>query len=177
MKNKLEIVLKKPAIIGIFVLGLIPSAIKAQVKSQPLEVVGKMFEAFGKGDMESLKKTVSEKTVWIYEGPRAIPYTGSYEGKKGVVQFITNISSNVEILDFKVLKMLAENNTVVALGYEKQKIKVNGNILEQKWVQVYTVENGLITRMEEYANTAAAERLFKKNRNGKHNRSHFDKKS
>ncbi|MCI9843233.1 hypothetical protein FLV_00380 [Flavobacterium pectinovorum] len=34
--------------------------------------------------------------------------------------------------------------------------------MEQKWVQVYTVEEGLITRMEEYANTAYAEKLFKK---------------
>lgn len=131
-----------------------------QAQSGPLEVVGKMFEAFGKGDMEGVKKTVADNSVWVYEGPAAIPYTGTYKGKDGAVQFITAIVSNVEILDFNVNKLITKGNTVVALGYEKQKIRKNGKVLEQNWVQVYTVENGLITRMEEYANTSAAEKLF-----------------
>lgn len=130
-------------------------------QNTPLDVVGKMYEAFGKGDMDGLKLTVSDNSIWVYEGPKEIPYTGTYNGKDGAVNFISNIFSNVEILDFKVNKMVADGNTVVVLGFEKQKIKKNGKILEQNWVQVYTVENGLITRMEEYANTDGAKKLFK----------------
>jgi len=125
------------------------------------EVVNDMYDAFMKGDMEGVKNTLSDNTVWIYEGPESLPYTGVFEGKSGVVQFLGLIGTEVEMLDFKVNKMISNDDTVVVLGFEKQKIKKNNNILEQKWVQVYTVENGLITRLEEYANTAAAEKLFK----------------
>ncbi len=153
MKN----LFKRSAIAFVMVFGLS----NTYAQNTPLEVVGKMFEAFGKGDMDGLKLTVSDNSVWVYEGPKEIPYTGIYNGKEGAVKFITNIVSNVDILDFKVNKMVADGNTVIVLGFEKQKIKKNGKILEQKWVQVYTVENGLITRMEEYANTDGAKNLFK----------------
>ena len=40
---------------------------------------------------------------------------------------------------------------VLVIGQEHQRIKATGKELKQKWVQVYTVENNLITRMEEFA--------------------------
>lgn len=42
-------------------------------------------------------------------------------------------------------------NRVVVLGQEHQQVKRSGRELKQKWVQIYTVENDLITRMEEFA--------------------------
>ena len=134
----------------------------AQNNGQEVEVVNKMFQAFGAGNMEALKRTLSDSTVWNYNGSELIPYSGTYKGKEEVVRFIGNIVSNVEILDFKVEQIIANGQTVVVLGSEKQKVKSNENILEQRWVQVYTVENGLISKMEEFANTAYSEKLFKK---------------
>jgi len=129
-------------------------------KTSEKQVVSNMLAAFGKGDMEALKNTLAEHTVWTYHGTDAIPYSGTYKGKDGVMTFFGNITGNTEILDFKIHNIIAEGNTVVVLGFEKQKIKKNRNILEQNWVQVYTVEQGLITKMEEYANTAHAAVLF-----------------
>jgi len=42
---------------------------------------------------------------------------------------------------------------VVVLGNEHQKVKRSGRELKQKWVQIYTIENDLIARMEEFATT------------------------
>ena len=134
----------------------------AQETKHALNVVQEMLTAFGKGDLEALKQTLSEDTVWVYYGVDGIPYNGTYEGKDGVIRFITNIVSNVDILDFQVSKIVADQNTVIVLGSEKQKIKSNNEVLEQKWVQVYTVENNLITRLDEFANTAFALQLFQK---------------
>jgi ketosteroid isomerase-like protein len=47
---------------------------------------------------------------------------------------------------------------VVVLGNEHQKVKRSGTELKQKWVQVYTVENDLITRMEEFATSEVVEK-------------------
>lgn len=134
----------------------------AQDTQQALHVVQQMLAAFGKGDLETLKQTLSEDTVWVYHGVDGIPYNGTYEGKDGVVRFITNITGNVDVLDFQVAKIVADQNTVIVLGSEKQKIKSNNEVLEQKWVHVYTVENNLITRLDEFANTAFSLSLFQK---------------
>jgi ketosteroid isomerase-like protein len=45
---------------------------------------------------------------------------------------------------------------VVVLGQEHQRVKRSGKELKQKWVQIYTVENDLISRMEEFATTEVA---------------------
>ena len=93
-----------------------------QETTKALDVVQKMLTAFGKGDMEALKQTLSENTIWVYHGTDGIPYNGTYQGKDGAVKFITNIMSNVDVLDFQIAKFVADQNTVVVLGSEKQKI-------------------------------------------------------
>ena len=45
-----------------------------QETTKSLNVVQEMLSAFGKGDMEALKQTLSENTVWVYHGTEGIPY-------------------------------------------------------------------------------------------------------
>lgn len=113
-------------------------------------VVEKMFAAFGSGDVEKFVATVSEDTVWIYHGTQIIP-AGTFEKKEGVRTFFTNIMERTEIINFEPQQFIVEENMVVVLGREHQKVKRSGRELKQKWVQIYTVENDLITRMEEFA--------------------------
>src|SRR5690554_5890859 len=110
------------------------------MKNSPKAVVEKMFEAFSEGDVEKLVDTVSEDTVWVYHGTQIIP-AGTFEKKEGVRTFFTNILERTEIINFEPQQYIVEDNMVVVLGKE----------LKQKWVQIYTVENNLITKMEEFA--------------------------
>lgn len=114
------------------------------------QVVEKMFDAFSGGDVEKFVDTVSEDTVWIYHGTQIIP-AGTFEKKAGVRAFYTNIMDRTEIISFEPQQYIVEGNMVVVLGQEHQKVKRSGRELKQKWVQIYTVENELITKMEEFA--------------------------
>ncbi|HAV53519.1 MAG TPA: nuclear transport factor 2 family protein [Aequorivita sp.] len=120
------------------------------MKDAAKKVVEKMFDAFAKGDVDKLATTVSEDTVWIYHGTQLIP-PGRFEKKEGVRTFFTNILERTEIINFEPQQYIVEGNMVVVLGQEHQKVKRSGRELKQKWVQIYTVENGLITNMEEFA--------------------------
>ncbi|KAA9349243.1 nuclear transport factor 2 family protein [Larkinella humicola] len=132
------------------------------MRNQAMTVVQTMFGAFAKGDIDGITQTVADTSTWTYHGTHEIPYAGEFVGKAGVAKFIQTIFETVDIQDFQVDQFIADGNTVVVLGSEQQKIKANGEILSQKWVQVYQVEDGLITRMDEFANTAHAEKLFTK---------------
>ncbi len=122
------------------------------MKNTTRSVVERMFAAFGKGDVDGFVQTVSQDTVWIYHGTQVIPQ-GIFEGKEGARRFITGILNNTEILSFEPQQYISEGNMVVVLGQEHQRVKRSGKELKQKWVQVYTIENDLITRMEEFATT------------------------
>ena len=128
----------------------------------PAEIVKAMFAAFGAGNMEELKKTLSDNTVWVYHGTDEIPYNGTYTGKDEVVKFIGNIITHVDIEGFQANHFFENGNRVVVLGNEKQRIKKNRELLEQDRVQSFVVEDGLITRLDEFANTAHAAKLFSK---------------
>ncbi|NGX84518.1 nuclear transport factor 2 family protein [Aequorivita sp. KMM 9714] len=120
------------------------------MKNSSKAVVEKMFEAFSEGDVEKFVGTVSEDTVWIYHGTQIIP-AGTFEKKEGVRTFFTNIMERTEIINFEPQQYIVEDNMVVVLGKEHQRVKRSGRELKQKWVQIYTVENNLITKMEEFA--------------------------
>ncbi len=125
------------------------------MKNSARLVVEKMFSAFSSGDVDKFVATVSKDTVWIYHGTQIIP-KGIYEGKEGARTFISNILGNTEIISFDPLEYIVEENKVVVLGQEHQKVKRSGRELKQKWVQIYTVENNLIKKMEEFATSEVA---------------------
>jgi len=120
------------------------------MKNTARAVVDQMFDAFKSGDIEALVATVADHTKWIYHGTQLIP-KGNFEKKEGVRVFFTTILEKTEIIYFEPEQFIVEGNTVVVLGKEHQKVKRSGRELKQKWVQIYTVENALITHMEEFA--------------------------
>lgn len=122
------------------------------MENSPKAVVEKMFAAFGSGDLDKFADTVSEDTVWIYHGTEIIPRS-IFEKKEGARNFLSNILKLTEIISFEPLQYIVEGKMVVVLGREHQRIKRSGRELKQQWVQIYTVENGLITRMEEFASS------------------------
>ena len=126
------------------------------MQNQPLATVQEMFSAFGAGDLERFKKTVSEDTVWTYHGTHKIP-KATFHGREAAVRFISKILTTTEVISFEPQQFVTEGNTVVVIGEEHQKIKRTGEELKQRWVQVYTVEDNVITRMEEFAVTEIME--------------------
>ncbi|GAB1403353.1 hypothetical protein MASR1M74_05310 [Lentimicrobium sp.] len=120
------------------------------MKNSAKTVVEKMFSAFASGDIEKFVDTVSDDTIWIYHGTQIIP-KGVFEKKEGVRAFFNNILDNTEIISFEPQQYIVEGNRVVVLGQEHQRVKRSGRELKQKWAQIYTIENDLITRMEEFA--------------------------
>ena len=123
-----------------------------KMKNEARQVVDRMFAAFAQGDAEAFVGTVSDDTVWTYHGTQVIP-KGTFEGKEGVRKFFKSIVEGSDILHFEPTDFIVEGNKVVVLGHEHQRVKRSGKELKQQWVQVYTVENGLITKMEEFASS------------------------
>lgn len=74
-----------------------------------------------------------------------------FRGKEGVSKFFTNIFERTAVIKFDPEQYIVQDNVVVIRGNEHQRTKRSGRELKQNWVQIYTVENGLISRMEEFA--------------------------
>lgn len=120
------------------------------MKKTPRAVVDEMFAAFEAGDIDGVVATVSDDTLWIYHGTQVIP-PNEFRNKERVRKFFTSIFRGTDVLKFEREQYIEQDNVVVVLGNEHQRVKKSGKELKQKWVQIYTVENELITHMEEFA--------------------------
>lgn len=121
-------------------------------------IVQKMFSAFASKDVAKAVSTVSDDTVWIHHGTQKLP-SMRFVGKKGVEQFFEINFTTMQVAYFRVNQIVQEGKLVIALGEESFTMAGREGEMAQKWVQVYTVENGLIARMEEFA-TSAVERDY-----------------
>ena|SRR5690554_1239694 len=112
--------------------------------------IEQMFVAFGEKDVDKILETYADGVVIIYHGTTVIP-PAQLERKEGVRTFFEKIFQRTEVLHFEPKQFVVEGKMVVVLGHEHQRVKRSGRELKQNWVQIYTVEDNLITRMEEFA--------------------------
>lgn len=119
----------------------------------PRETVDLMFAAFNAKDLEAALETVSEDTLWIHHGSQKMPSV-RFEGKSGAGKFFATSFHAMTIDYFRPLSFIEDGERVVVLGEESYVMEGIDGKLTNKWVQIYTVTEGLIRRMEEFATSA-----------------------
>lgn len=124
--------------------------------SSEQSVVNRMFAAFQAQNLADAIATVSEDSIWIHHGSQKLASL-RFEGKSGVTQFFQTNFNSIQVEYFDILSTVQQGDTVIVFGKEKFTMDDREGEFAQKWVQVYTVKNNLITRMEEYATSAADE--------------------
>lgn len=117
------------------------------------DVVDRMFVAFNAKDLDGALATVSEDTLWIHHGSQKMQSL-RFVGKSGASKFFQTSFHAMKIDYFRPLSFIEQGDTVAVLGEESFEMEGIEGKLTNKWVQVYTVVDGLITRMEEFATSA-----------------------
>lgn len=116
-------------------------------------VLEQMFQAFAAQDVEAAASTVTDDSVWIHHGTQKLSSV-RFEGKPAVRKFFEVNFTSMKVETFAVGQMVEEGDTVVVFGHEKFTMDGAESPFEQQWVQVYTMRDGLIARMEEFATSA-----------------------
>lgn len=117
-------------------------------------VVDRMYAAFAKQDLQAALATITDDSIWIHHGSQRLPSL-RFEGRSGVEKFFHTNFSTIQMEYFRVLKTIQDGNIVTVFGEEKFTMPGQDSPSAQKWVQVYTIKDGLIASMEEYATSAA----------------------
>ena len=120
------------------------------------QIVDAMFTAFNAKDLPGALATVSDDTLWIHHGSQRMPSV-RFEGKSGAEKFFATSFTAMQIDYFRPLTFIEQGDRVVVIGEEQYVMAGIEGKLTNKWVQIYTVKNGYITQMEEFATSAAAD--------------------
>jgi hypothetical protein len=119
------------------------------------EVVQETYEAVGRGDIPALLELLTDDVEWTFQGPSAIPFAGTRRGRKGVAEFFSLVGGNLEFERFEPREFVAQGETVVVLGFERNLVKPTGRTFEQEWAHAYTLRDGKVAKFLALEDTAA----------------------
>jgi ketosteroid isomerase-like protein len=119
------------------------------------DVVIKLYECFGRGDLQGVASLVAEPVDWEFAAPKSIPYSGRRKNRDEVVKFFTDIPKADQIQAFEPREFLEAGEHVTVLGWEKTTAVESGRLWESEWEHVFTVKDGRVTRFRGFYDTAA----------------------
>lgn len=126
------------------------------MKTEARKVIDQMFEYFGQQNIDAVVSTFSEDAELIHHGTQIMP-SAKFKGKEGAKMFFEFNINALEVVHFTPSEFIETDDKVIILGSEHFISKEDRSEMKNKWVQIYTVTNGLITKMEEFATSASPE--------------------
>jgi uncharacterized protein len=112
----------------------------------PAATAAALFEAYSSGDLDATVALFHEHATIDIPGDPAVPWTGERRGRSGVREFFRLLHEHVQPEAFEIDKILADENTAVALGRFTQRIRRGGATFTSEYALRLEVEDGLIVR-------------------------------
>lgn len=84
-----------------------------------------------------------------------MPWVGRRKGRVGVTNFIRDLRTKIDPIDFSVRSTLVDGERAVALGSLKSRVDQTGRLIESEFALEFEVRNGLIVRYRLYEDSFA----------------------
>ena len=115
-------------------------------EAQNVAVIQRGFEAFAKGDIDTLKTLFSTDANWNQPKTGVLP--GNYRGVQAILEFFGQLAQETEG------SLRAEPLTIAASGdhvfvFERVTGKRKGKTLDTREVLFFTLDNGIVTEVTE----------------------------
>jgi len=119
--------------------------------TKPADVVGQLFQAFGKRDFDGVRVLLDDNVEWIVPGdPDLMPWAGTFTGPDAVLKLMSNNSGSTENLKITTKWMVSDEDRAIMLINEQATVAETGEFYEVDSVHVYTVKNGKVIKFENH---------------------------
>ena len=120
-----------------------------------LQVVRDAYAAFERADIADLLEMLTDDVEWFEPGPpEVLPWAGPRRGAGQVGEFFRAMDEALEFEAFEPREFIAQDDTVVVLGFDRIRLKSSGRLVESDWAMVFTIRDGKIARLRDYFDTA-----------------------
>jgi len=125
-----------------------------------LGIVQEIYTYFGQGNVAGILEHFLDTTEFNSHYPSNVPYGGVWQGKEGFVRFLEAIEGSIQTSNFHISKFIAQDDTVVTLGFEEFTAKATELSRHNEWVHVWTLADGKVVNVRTYNDTAAVASAF-----------------
>jgi hypothetical protein len=124
-------------------------------EQQNVTVVKRAFEAFGRGDIQSILDLCSNDSEFYCPGPEIIPYTGTKRGRSEIQAYFDALITTQKNANLSIDQFVAQNDTVVAIGRYAAQVNATGKPIETPVVLTFHIHEGKIKRHMALGDTAS----------------------
>jgi uncharacterized protein len=133
-------------------------------EQQNIDVIKKLYGAFGKGDIETIIDHLADQFVWRFDAPSVIPYAGEYNTPKQVKEgFFGSLASTQKDYALKVDEFVAQDDKVIMVGSYGATVSATGKRFDLPLVHVWTIQNGKVKRFLNFTDSAKVAEAYMKN--------------
>ncbi|MFI6447702.1 nuclear transport factor 2 family protein [Kitasatospora sp. NPDC050543] len=129
--------------------------------TDPRTVVERYVTAVAEGDLDTITASFHPDATWTYPGD--LPLSGVWRGRDAIVNgFLGGAGALFAPGGAPVVTLtglLADGDQVVA-EWTAKGVAANGAVYDNQCLGIYTVRDGLITAVREYADTLHAQRTL-----------------
>jgi ketosteroid isomerase-like protein len=118
-----------------------------------VQVVQEAYAAYKRGDIQTILDRLTKDVKWI--APGVEPIAGTYHGPDEVARFFRQVNEISEFSSFEPDEYVAQGDRVVVLGHYQGIARNTGRVYECDWAMAFTVQDGKISKFQEYTDTAA----------------------
>jgi ketosteroid isomerase-like protein len=115
-----------------------------------IQLVESIFDAFGRGDIPYILDRLTDDVRFQARLDPIVPWSGEYTGKSNVVNYFQALGGAVEVGEHPVNQLVAQDDTVVAIGDVNFRVRETGNHGSSSWIYVWKVRDGQIYDYEQF---------------------------
>ena len=127
------------------------------IEIENTERVTRIFEAFGRGDVPFILGELADDARFVSHLDPIVPWAGDYAGKDNVARFFQALGGSVDVADHPVHSVIAQGDTVVAMGDVSFRVRQTQKAGASKWVYIWKLANGQIKSYDQFNDTGLAE--------------------
>src|ERR1700685_327 len=125
-------------------------------EQQNVALIQKMYDAFGRGDIQTIVEHLTEDVEWLAEGPSSVPYFGKMKGPAEVQsKFFGGIAGTQEDMKLTIEDFIAQADGVATFGRYSAKVKATGKRFDGALGHLFRIRDGKISKFVNVGDTAA----------------------
>lgn len=110
-----------------------------------VELVANLYAAYGRGDIDTFVADLADDVDWAAEADStSVPWYGHYRGRNAVPGFIQAIAMNVQVTEFTVVGMTANDTDVIATIHWSYTVNTTGKTAAMFMQHWWRIDNGQI---------------------------------
>lgn len=132
-------------------------------EQQNVALIQKLYDAFARGDIQTIIDSLTPDVEWVAEGPSSVAYFGKMRGPEEVrTKFFGGLAQTQEDQKLTPETWVAQGEHVAMFGRYRAKVKGTGKQFDSPLGHLFRIRDGKVSKFVNLGDTAAVAEAYQR---------------